>query len=130
MLTAESVQEVFFECMFKDGEDTSQAVLVEGIVSKFGFHPGRLAENKEAIHSLLMELPPNFRESDGGGWSFLQACITQTGVQWGEHRNVEQLIALGLASKEVAYLMPREMWSAMPGGMPYFVVKDKTAVVV
>jgi len=29
---------------------------------------------------------------------------------------------LGIASGKLSYLMPREMWKVLPGGMPYLVV--------
>lgn len=123
-LNAAAVQEVFMDCLFQEGEDTSNAVIVEGITSRYGFHPQRLSNNRTSIQTLLAELPENFRESSGGGWSFLQACQTKDGQQWGEHRNAEQLMTLGLATGDAEYLLPREMWGAMPGGMPYFVVKN------
>lgn len=40
------------------------------------------------------------------------------------YNTIDQLLAMGIASKKAAFLMPREMWSMLPGGMPYFVVKD------
>lgn len=123
MLTAAAVEEVFMDCLFKEGEDVSKAVEVQGVAHSFGFHPERLNTNRPFVQALLAELPLPFREGDGGGWSFLQACETQSGVLWGQHRNIEQLMVLGLATGDVAYLLPREAWSALPGGVPYFVVK-------
>ncbi len=35
---------------------------------------------------------------------------------------MEALVVLGIASGFVKYPMPREMWSALPGGMPYIVI--------
>lgn len=119
-LTAENVNKVFLDCLFQDGEDTSKAEIVEGIIAKFGFHPERLEANKTEIRDMLNELPDTFRDDKGGGWSFLNACMTSTGNQWGEHQNIEQLLALGIATKQAKILMPREMWKLMPGGMPYF----------
>lgn len=124
MLNAAAVEEVFLSCLFREGEDVSNAVQAEGVISTFGFHPERLNNSRTAIQALLAELPLPFREGEGGGWSFLQACETKNGDLWGEHRNIEQLMTLGLATGDVEYLMPREMWSALPGGVPYFVVKD------
>lgn len=125
-LTSENVESVFRACLFRDGEDTSQAKIVEGVVNKFGFHPERVAAHKTEIAEMLNGLPDEFRADKGGGWSFLNACMTKSGDQWGEHRNIEQLLALGIASGQAKMLLPREMWQ--PGGMPYFsVVSAQTA---
>lgn len=123
-LTAAAVSEIFFDCLFRDGEPTEPRIEVEGIMSKFGFHPGRIEAHKAEIMDLLLELPDNFRPLEaggGGGWSFLCACNTRDAVHWGEHPNMEQLFALGLASGQALNLTPqRSMWEILPGGMPYY----------
>lgn len=35
---------------------------------------------------------------------------------------MEQLVSLGIGIKKVKYCMPKEMWSILPGGMPYFMI--------
>lgn len=125
-LTAENVETVFMNCLFLEGEDTSQAKIVKGIVSEYGFHPQRLESYKVKIAEMLGCLPDEFREDKGGGWSFLNACNTKDGYQWGEHRNIEQLLALGIATQQAKMLLPREMWHVLPGGMPYFVTFPKS----
>lgn len=126
-LTAENVETVFLDCLFRDGEDTSTAKIVDGVISRFGFHPTRLESHKSEIAELLDELPGEFHASNGGGSSFLNACMTKGGDQWGEHRNIEQLLSLGIATGNAKMLMPREMWNILPGGMPYFVVLSQPA---
>lgn len=129
-LTATAVDTILTKCLFTEEEISSAgegrppegAVIVEGVMQKFGFHPGRVTENKEAIRLLLAELPSEFRANEGGGWSFLNACMDKNDRQWGEHRNVEALLVLGLASGQAQYVLPRAMWAAFPGGMPYFSV--------
>lgn len=131
-LTAANVTEIIEDCLFKDGEifngqPPKDAVLVKGIVQNFGFHPGRLAAHKAEILELLHQLPDEFQDINnggGGGWSFLNAYMTKDGVHWGEHNNIEELLCLGIATEQAEILMPREMWSAFPGGMPYFEVKE------
>lgn len=54
-------------------------------------------------------------------------CLFRDGEQWGEHRNIEQLLVLGIGTKQAKMLMPRDTWAALPGGMPYFMVCDKPA---
>lgn len=120
MLTAKIVSEVFMDCLFKAGEDTSNAKIVEGVVATFGFNPDRLESHKAEIVALLAELPVEFSK----GWTFLNACLDRNGRQWGEHTNIEQLVCLGIAVDKVAYCLPKDLWSVLPGGMPYFQVKE------
>jgi hypothetical protein len=35
---------------------------------------------------------------------------------------MEQLLALGTATRQMTILMPREMWDMFPGGMPYIAI--------
>lgn len=124
-LTPYRVESVFHACLYMEGEDSSNHVLAEGIVHNVGFNPDRIEIHRKDIHDMLAELPNEFKANGGGGWSFLQACIDKDGRQWtGMHRAMEQLFQLGMAIGEVEYLLPRDMWSALPGGMPYLVVKQ------
>ena len=125
-LTAESVEQVFLDCLFRDdeivdGKPKTEPVEVEGIIQIFGFHPIRLNEHKNEIIELLQELPKEFFK-DSGGWSFLNACIDEHGNQWGEHWNTEQLLCLGIGLGIAKFQFPRSMWSAFPGEMPYVTV--------
>jgi hypothetical protein len=122
MLNSQDVENIFKDCLFKEGEDQSNAKIVNGIMNKFGFNPERLIIHKQEIAKMLDELPDQFKKNSGGGWTFLNACMTKDNIQWGEHRNIEQLLSLGIATEQAAYLMPREMWNVLPGGMPYFVI--------
>lgn len=103
-------------------EDT--AIEVEGIVTKYTFDPTHLANHREEIIRLLNELPETFRESGGGGWSFLMSCHDKHGDHWGEHPSMEALMCLGIAIDKVVFPIPRGMWKMLPGGMPYFIIKD------
>ena len=127
-LEAQAVEAIMMDCLYREDEVVNCQppeghVMVDGIVARFAFHPGRLQQHKQTICLLLAELPIEFHKNTGGGWSFLNACFDKTGRQWGEHRNMEQLVVLGLATGLVEYCLPRELWSALPGGLPYFVVK-------
>jgi hypothetical protein len=125
ILTADRVTKILRDCLFCDDEPTEGAVVAEGILRPFGFHPGRLAGHRAEIGRMLRELPGQFMESQGGGWSFLNACMDRHGVQWtGMHQAMDELFVLGIATGQAAYLLPRDMWSAFPGGMPYVVVHD------
>ena len=123
ILDPEQVNAIFMDCLFKEGEDTSKHVKAEGITKNVGFHPERLEGHKAEIATMLDELPDEFKESGGGGMSFLNACNDKHGNQWtGLHQRMEQLFQLGIGVGKAKLLMPREMWSALPGGMPYYVV--------
>ena len=124
-LTAEAVREIALDCVYDEGEDTSDAVVVEGIVRNYGYKPSKLEERKADIAELLAELPPQFQPppDGGGGWSFLNACMDKHGNQWGEHIDIECLMCLGIATGQAEYNMARDLWDSLPGGMPYFGVK-------
>lgn len=128
-LTSENVQNTLFACMFKEGEDTSNHLKVQGIRGPIGFHPERVKEHAKEIEELLLQLPNEFMKTGGGGYTFLNGCMTADGEQWGEQSNVDELICLGMAIGKCSFLMPREMWSVLPGGMPYFVVDDSNRAV-
>jgi hypothetical protein len=132
-LTADHVEEVYAACLFTDEETAGWdgtaetlpegAIITEGILNQTGFHPGRIEEHRSEILSMLSELPHAFRPREGGGWSFLNACMREDGEQWtGFHQTQDRLFQLGMALGVVSYALPRAMWSALPGGMPYLVV--------
>lgn len=126
---AKTVQELFMSSLFPERpEDTSKAVLVDGIVTKFGFDPQRLEVNRAKVIEILDEMPANFHEHTGGGWSFLNLCIDKNGVQWGGHQSMEQLVTMAIGLGLAEYQLPREMWSVLPGGMPYVVFKTNKPV--
>ena len=129
MISAKRVEEVFSDCLFKDselvdGKPAIEPVVVNGLVHNFGFHSQRLESHRDEVKSILLELPEPFLKSKGGGWSFLNACVDRSGNQWGQHMNMEQLFSLGIGLKLASYCMPREMWSILPGGVPYIMVND------
>lgn len=125
-LTSKAVNELMNDCLFTTAEINNgtpdNAVIVKGVIKLFGFHPGRLETHKAEIAELLAELPDNFQANGGGGWSFLNACMDKDGNHWGEHTDIEALIALGIATNQAKYLLSRDIWESMPGGVPYFVV--------
>ncbi len=124
LLTTQNVANLFNDCLFIEGEDESNGVEIDGVVSKYRFHPKRLEDSKEEIGILLSELPRSFHEiALTGGASFLQAGYNKSGQPWGEHKNIEQLMCLGIASGLAIYSIPKSLWAACPGGMPIFMVK-------
>lgn len=125
-----NVEQTFKDCLFKEGEETNDFVEAHAVMMHVGFHPKRLEEKQKDIESMLLQLHDNFMQTKGGGWTFLNGCLTNKGDQWtGEHNTVDLLICLGLAIKKVEFSMDRIFWRSMPGGMPFFVVKDKDIVI-
>jgi len=130
------VEHAFRDCLYKDVEITTLskggvpegAVIVEGIRGKYGFHPDRLEQQRTEVSTWLHALPREFHETGGGGWSFLNACNQANGVQWtGLHQRMEELFCLAIGLGLAECQLPREVWSALPGGVPYYVVKELTA---
>lgn len=127
-LTAKNVEKVFFDCMFKDSEVKNNtapinAITVDGIMAKFAFHPERTRGHKEEIQGFLNQLKDEFTEEHGGGATFIHMPFTKDDRQWGEQRNAEQLLVIAIAVGLAEYLMPRAMWKALPGGMPYIKIE-------
>lgn len=133
MIDAGRLDEIFRDCLFTDSEIEAllpqqvaeAATIVEGLTSKFGLNPVRLKRHRLEIEAMIEQLPDIFWAVRGGGQSFLKACIDRHGDHWGEHRNVEQLVVLGIAIGRMAYCAPREAWGLLPGGMPYVMIKEK-----
>jgi hypothetical protein len=120
------VEEVFNACL-AHGDVDHPTITAVGILHKANFATKRLDERKGEIAGMLAQLPTEFKSvSNGGkgGWSFLNACQDCDGHQWtGLHLTMEQLVLLGLATGQVKYCFSdREIWAALPGGMPYFMV--------
>jgi len=129
MIDPQEVDAIFKKCLFreseigKDGKPRGiEPIKVEGIMATFHFHPDRIEKHRDKIMEFLKEMPEGF--SKGGGWSFLNLCNTKNGELWtGMHSIMEQLVCLGIAIEKVSYCLPREVWSALPGGMPYIQIK-------
>lgn len=128
-LTAENVEQLYEDCRrpLEIEESPMDLMLeVEGIVHMSVFNKKALEEKRSDIESMLSQLPEGFHEATGGGWSFLNACNRADGVQWtGLHLTMEKLMTMGIGLGVVSYVLPREMWPSLPGGMPYFVVKQQ-----
>lgn len=108
---------------FIEGKLPAEAVIVEGIKGKLAFDPQRLEAQRKKVTEWLKALPHQFRRNSGGGWSFLNACVQENGVQWtGFHLIVDELFCLGMGLGLVECQLPREMWKVLPGGMPNYVI--------
>ena len=126
-LTAKNVEDTLRRCLFEEGEPTEDRVEAHGVMLNAGFHPGRLKQEQDNIHSMLVQLPSEFMDNNGGGHTFLNAYKTKDDIHWGEHRDIDNLMVLGLATGFVSFPLPRSMWPWLPGSMPYFTVKTALA---
>lgn len=121
-LTSDNVEAVFARCLRNEGE----APLVQGVM--LGAYIDT-TEETENIRLMLGDLPDQFQAEIGGGWSFLNMCMNRELNQWtGLHQTQDRLVVLGLASGHLRFcLEERDMWSALPGGMPYIMVEGARA---
>jgi hypothetical protein len=118
---AKIVNETITYCLFAADElengIPADAIIVEGITMKLGFHAGRVEEKKPIIKELLNEMPSQFHES---GWTFLNLCQDKNGNQWADlHRTMEALVVLGIAVGMASFCFQRDLWKSLPGGVPY-----------
>lgn len=96
------------------------AIMVEGLVRNFGFHPIRLEEARPKVVKLIGQIVQDpFLKSKGGGWSFLNLCMDRNEQQWAEHPTMEEFVCLCIGLKLASYCMPRSMWPMFPGEVPY-----------
>jgi hypothetical protein len=122
-LDSQKVNEIFRECLYNQTKDTGEYIEAEGPINTAAFHPDRLNKYKGEIEAMLAELPDAFNKSTGGGMSFICALEDKHGNQWtGLHTDMQQLFQLGIGIGKVECLLPRNMWSAFPDGMPYYVI--------
>ncbi len=116
---ASQVSLAFMKCLFREGEDTTNNVQVEGPTNIFHLHPERLEEQRELVKACLAELPPIFKE----GYSSMKLCKNKDGDHWtGNQKNCQELVIMAVGLNLMSYCTPRDVWSAMPGGVPYVIV--------
>lgn len=130
-LSSNNVHAIFNYCIAdfpkKDNQESYNDIIQTDIVvmSNFLLSKRRLETMKPFIYDILLNLEGSFMKSQGGGMSFLNACMTKDGHQWtGMHAVMEFLFALGIGIGKVKHLLPQKIWHALPGGVPYFVVLD------
>lgn len=133
LIDPQRVNAILLECLLLENEldggkpkDGVKWIKSQGIANTFGLSHERLQKNAAEINDMLDNLPEQFHQGTGEGWSFLNACNDKNGEQWTSfHRTMDELFCLGMALGRVGCLMPREMWAILPGGMPYYVVFDR-----
>lgn len=120
--TEEEVTPKFMESRLLE-DKPKNVLIVMGSVFTAAFDKVRLKAAREDIIELWDQLLPHFRfDHESKGASFLDMCVNADREQWGEHPNMESLLLLGIGLGIVRYCFSaRNMWQALPGGMPYVV---------
>lgn len=128
LIDSTRLEEIFRLCMFKDnevvdGEPITPYKVGKGIMLDVGFHEGRLNKHSDEIIGMLKNLPKEFYRGSGDGMTFLNMCNDKNGEQWtGSQQTMEQLVQLGTSLDQVEFLLDRELWAGLPGGVPYVVI--------
>lgn len=128
-LTAKNVEKVFLDCFLKEGyTDETKVIPVNSVTGNFGFDPDKIEKYSEDIHDMINQLHPNFDEKNQG-YTFMNLPFKgENNEQWGEQRNGDQLMALGLASGWMKLTLEDKLiWAALPGGVPYVYRLDNRA---
>lgn len=108
------VEAILKECL---GDETNP---VEGFVHTYGLSAAKVSNHRAEIIGMLEQLPTEFFDNGGGGWTALNLCQTADGDLWtGMQMVTEQLFCLAKALGLASCLMPKDMWDMFPGGMPY-----------
>jgi hypothetical protein len=142
MISAKKIEEALKDSLYRSEEvDTSGRcisegfpvpVIVEGLTSTFYLNSERLNKNKDQVVKWLSEFEDGFMKGTGGGQSFLTFCQTKDGSQWGGHKDCQNLLVLAIGLDLMGYCAPKEVWKALPGGMPYVFInlpEDKLEIV-
>lgn len=127
-LSHDNIEKIFADCFFKQEELPENptkdnmpegAITVEGTRGTLVFHGERTESHREEVKELLSQLDDNFMKEKGGGWSFLQMPFNKNGEQYGEQMTADMLYCVAAALGYAKFALPREMWLALPGSMPY-----------
>ena len=120
---SQSVEYIFLDCISKNQQSNLDTVYIEGVYLKVKFDIDKLNHYNTDISEILENIHTNFKINIGGGWSFLNFCLDKNSEQWTDlHHIADKLLVLGLATKKISYLLPKEFWKEMPGGLPYIVI--------
>jgi hypothetical protein len=114
-LTADNVEQVFVNCLFRTDEDPSKKISIEGVNTHVSFNVDKLELHKQDIESMLLNVHPSFMcNGPDKGWCFANFCLDKHEQLWtGLHVVADYLLCMGLAIKKVQFLTPRYVWADM-----------------
>ncbi len=78
-LTAKNVENIFINCCSSGFNNDS--IAGKGVLSRYFFNRKKINAAKNIIVSFLKQLPDEFQQSKGGGWSFLNAYVDKNNNQ-------------------------------------------------
>ena len=121
ILSQINVNKIFKFCLYKKNEIKNgvtplDTIIAKGIMMNVGFNPTRLEFYKKEITDMISQL--SFQNG-----SFLKMCDAKNGQWTGLHADMEELLCLGVAIGKIEYDLPKNVWSALPGGMPFITIK-------
>ena len=125
LISADRVHEIFMDCLFREDESRDSYLLAHGLTVAVGLHPDRTEGYADEIHEILLNLPEAFQENTGGGYSFLYMTRDKEDNLCMEQTTAQELLMLGLATGWASLPMPRVLWPALPGGVPYVMVNKE-----
>lgn len=129
LISAERIHEIFHDCLFREGEPHEVFLPARGLTMNVGLHPQRTESYADEIHSILLNLPDEFQEKSGGGYTFMNMVLDKDGNHCMEQMTAQELLMLGLATGWACTPMPRELWAVLPGGVPYIMVYENRQTV-
>lgn len=100
-------------------------LLVESTMQTTAMVEERLQKYEDTILALIGELSDDFIDGKGGGMSLMNLVVDKHGNQWGEQWQADLFFALAKGLSLARFCLPREMWSSLPGGMPYVSFRNK-----
>lgn len=122
LIQSNRVHELFMNGLFKEeelvnGKPVVEPVVAEGVRVRIGFHPERIRQAKDEISAMIDSLDPSIDTDEG--ISFLNICQDKNGNLWtGLHQICDELVTMGIALELLEYVLPRDLWMLMPGGVP------------
>lgn len=128
LIDPQEVHKAFINCLAAVPDENPDIIVVEGIMGRYAMNKTVLEIHREVVTDWLNELPAEFhkigtRDGAQDGWSFLNVCTDRHGNLWtGMHQTCEELLVLGMALNMVTFMLPRDLWKVLPGGMPYLQV--------
>lgn len=123
MIDSAEVMQVLSACAAEPA--SADATTIEGVINTFALSRAELEKHRLAVRGWIDQLVPEFMEGHGGGWTFLNLCDCRDGQWTGFHRDQEALFVLAKGLGLADFLMPRDLWSVLPGGMPYVVFRTE-----
>lgn len=131
MINYEQVRNIMCDCLFAEmPADDTKCIGIPSVTRLFALNPSKVELHRSEIFTILRELPLEFWDQKSGGkdgYTFMSLPFDRDGNQWGEQVNADELMTLGLATGYMRYMFPIEMWTMLPGKVPYLIISEDAA---